>query len=176
MKISFYTIDKTIVLAISYYQRTSMFFFRIRPYVCGVVRCHPTALFLVFWHDHTADGGSLLKYYVHTERHCYIPHWQNGCSTVQHRSALLSERFNSMRCFFTEWWGRPNGTFSSFDKSKPKDYNLSNVSFTILMLVVCTFYFVNNVEMNPNQIACIYIVLFISKSYQKVGVTWISTL
>ena len=114
---------------------TRLSFFQIRPYVCGVVRCHPTALFLVFWHDHTADGGSLLKYYVHTERHCYIPHWQNGCSTVQHRSALLSERFNSMRCFFTEWWGRPNGTFSSFDKSKPKDYNLSNVSFTILMLM-----------------------------------------
>ena len=100
MKISFYTIDKTIVLAISYYQRTSMFFFRIRPYVCGVVRCHPTALFLVFWHDHTADGGSLLKYYV--QQRDIVTYHIDKMAAAQ-STGLVSERFNSMRCFFTEW-------------------------------------------------------------------------
>ena len=90
--------------------------------------------------------GVIIKVLRTTERHCYIPHWQNGCSTVQHRSALLSERFNSMRCFFTEW-GDQMALFPPLTNPNPR----------ITIYQMCLFHdntgpFSWHEEMNPNQI------------------------
>ena len=87
---------------------TWLSFFQIRPYVCGVVRCHPTALFLVFWHDHTADGGSLLKYYVHRETllHTTLTKWLLYSAT-QISAAVWKVQFNEMLFYWmvgeTKW-------------------------------------------------------------------------
>ena len=110
MKIPFYTINKTIVLAISYYQRTSMFFFSDQT-VCVWCRqmssnC-PFFSFLARPHSRWGVIIKVLRTHRETLLHTTLTKWLLYYSATQISAAVWKVQFNEMLFYWmvgeTKW-------------------------------------------------------------------------